>query len=99
MSDGFGMESPSRHTQQGSPRQKPARYLVLIDAGGGGTLARLFLENHEQIAEFDASTEETASMTSGLTPTRAASGPEWDRALAGHSAADRASAEVYELSV
>ena len=98
MSDGFGMESPSRHTQHPA-RQKPARYLVVIDAGGGGALARLFTESREQIAEFDASTEETASMTSGLTPTRAASGPEWDRALAGHSAADRASAEVYELSV
>ena len=97
MSDGFGMESPSRHTQ--APRQKPARYLVLIDAGGGGTVARLFLESREQIAEFDASTEETSSMTSGLTPTKGATGPEWDKALAGHSAQDRATAEVYELSV
>jgi hypothetical protein len=98
-SDGFGMESPSKHTQTTTPRQKPARYLVVIDAGGGGTLARLFLETREQIAEFDASTEETASMTSGLSATRGASGPEWDRALAGHSAQDRATAEVYVLSV
>lgn len=98
MSDGFGMESPARHTQHGA-RQKPAKYLVLIDAGGGGAVARLFLENREQIAEFDASTEETASMTSGITPTKGASGPEWDKALGGHSAADRATAEVYELTV
>ena len=97
MSDGFGMESPSKHTA--TPRQKPAKYLVVIDAGGGGALARLFLESREQIAEFDASTEETASMTSGLTSTKGATGPEWDRALAGHSAQDRATAQVYVLSV
>jgi hypothetical protein len=96
MGQGFGMESPSRH-KQGALRQ-PARYLVVIDSGGYA-VARLFLETREQIAEFDASTEETSSMTSGLTPTRGAQGPEWDRALAGHSAAERAAAEVYELRV
>ena len=97
MSEGFGIESPGKH--HSANRQKPARWLVLIDAGGGGQLARLFTESREQIAEFDAATEETSSMTSGLTPVRGALGTEWDKALAGHSHADRAAAEVYPLAV
>ncbi|MDY0744845.1 hypothetical protein SNE35_10025 [Paucibacter sp. R3-3] len=98
MSEGFGIESPGKH--HSANRQKPARWLVLIDAGGGGQLARLFNESREQIAEFDASTEETSSLIGGLTPQRgAALGTEWDKALGGHSRADRAAAEVYELSV
>lgn len=96
MDQAFGIESPSRH-QQTSPR-KAARYLVLIDAGGLA-VARLFLDTREQIAEFDASTEELASMTSGLTSTHTAADPEWDRALAGHSAAERAAADVYVLNI
>ncbi|WP_233151871.1 hypothetical protein [Pelomonas sp. KK5] len=99
MSDGFGMESPGRHLGQASARQKPARWLVLIDAGGGGLLARLFDEQRRPLVEFDASTEETNSMTGGLTPVKGALGAEWDQALAGHSRADRAGAEVYELAV
>jgi len=96
MSQGFGMESPSRHKQ--TTLRQPARYLVLIDAGGYA-VARLFLDTREQIAEFDASTEETASMMGGLTAILGATGAEWDRALAGHSAAERAAAEVYVLAV
>lgn len=96
MSQGFGMESPSRHKQ--TALRQPARYLVLIDAGGYA-VARLFLDTREQIAEFDASTEETASMMGGLTAILGATGAEWDRALAGHSAAERAAAEVYVLAV
>ena len=96
MSQGFGMESPSKHKQ--TLLRKPARYLVVIDSGGY-VVARLFLETREQIAEFDASTEETASMISGLTPITGAQGVEWDRALAGHSEAERAAAEVYQLQV
>ena len=96
MSDGFGMESPSKH-KQGATRQ-PARYLVVIDAGGYA-VARLFLETREQIAEFDAATEETTAMTGGLSASIGATGPEWDKALAGHSAAERAAAHVYVLDV
>ncbi|MDN3922227.1 hypothetical protein [Roseateles violae] len=90
------MESPSKHKQ--TLLRQPARWLVVIDSGGY-TVARLFLETREQIAEFDASTEETASMISGLSATRGAAGAEWDRALAGHSAEERAAAEVYQLQV
>lgn len=96
MGQGFGMEAPSKHHQT-APR-RAARYLVLIDSGGYA-LARLFADTREQLAEFDASTEETASMISGLSAVKGANGSEWDRALAGHSAAERAAAEVYELSV
>lgn len=38
-------------------------------------------------------------MISGLVATRGAEGAEWDRALQGHSAAERRAAEVYHLDV
>lgn len=96
MSQGFGMEAPSKH-QPGALRQA-ARYLVVIESGGA-MLARLFLETREQIAEFDASTEETSSLISGAAATQGAGGAEWDRALAGHSAEERAAAKVYRLDI
>lgn len=78
--------------------QPPAKYLVLIDASGE-MLARLFDEKRVQVAEFDASSEEVAVMTNGLVPTRGAAGPEWAKALAGHSDAERQAAEVFALDV
>ena len=62
-------------------------------------MARLFLDTRELVAEFDAATEEAAQMTAGLVPARGANGPEWDRALEGHSAAERSAADVYTLDV
>lgn len=82
---------------QGEHR-KIARYLVVIDAGGVG-VARLFVDSRDQVAEFDAGTEEAAQMTSGLVPTVGADGAEWDRALQGHSLAERRAARVYALDV
>lgn len=96
MSQGFGNESPRAHAQ--TVHRKPARYLVLIESGGVG-LARLFLDTREQVAEFDAGTEEVALMTAGRVPVLGASGPEWQRPLEGHSAAERQAAEVFELDV
>ncbi|MEO8805287.1 MAG: hypothetical protein ABI433_04345 [Burkholderiaceae bacterium] len=96
MGQGFGGETPRAHTQ--AVRRRPARFLVVIDSGGAA-IARLFLDTREQVAEFDASTEETMQMTAGLVPAKGADGPEWDRALEGHSAAERAAAEVYSLEV
>jgi hypothetical protein len=96
MESGFGIEVPRPH--EGAQLRKPVRYLVLIDASGV-TVALLFLDTHELVGEFDAGTEEVAVMTQGLAPRRGASGPEWDRALEGHSAAERAAAEVYVLDV
>ncbi|MDM4766280.1 hypothetical protein [Pelomonas sp. SE-A7] len=96
MDGGFGIESHAAH-QHGALR-KAARYLVLIDSGGFA-LARLFVDSREQVAEFDGSTEETATMISGLVSIGNASGSDWDLALRGHSAQERAAATVYELSV
>lgn len=78
--------------------QPPAKYLVVIDASGA-MVARLFDAQRVQVAEFDASSEEVAVMTNGLAPARGAAGPEWTRALAGHSEAERCAAEVYTLDV
>ena len=90
------MESPAEHSH--SPRRKPARYLVVIEAAGS-MVARLFIETREPVAEFDASTEEVALMTRGLAPVIGALGPEWNLGLEGHSAAERGAAEVYTLDV
>ena len=95
MSQSFGGESPRPHHQ--TTHQKPARFLVLIDSGGNA-IARLFLDTHQQIGQFDASTEEVVQMMGGLVPS-AGTGPEWDLALAGHSAAERRGAEVYTLEI
>ena len=94
MNHGFGIERPDAHTE--SERRASALYLVLIDAGGAVS-AILFTAAREQVGEFDAGSEEVAVMTRGLAPVTGAGGAEWDRALAGHSAAERAAAQVYTL--
>jgi len=96
MSQSFGIESPGKHTH--TPLRQPARYLVVIESAGA-MIARLFVDSRELVAEFDASTEEVAQMTQGLMPVTGALGPEWDRALDGHSASERAAAEVYTLDI
>lgn len=96
MNDGFGIESPGEHRH--AALRTPARYLVIIEEAGSA-LARLFLATHEQVGEVDAGTEEVARMTVGLAPRLGAEGPEWDRALQGHSAAERAAAEIYTLDI
>jgi hypothetical protein len=96
MTFGFGNELPHPHGNT-TPRPR-AHFLVAIDSGGF-MVARLFLESREQVAEFDASTEEVAQMIMHLAPQGNASDPQWDRALAGHSAAERAGARVYVLDI
>ncbi|MBS0444950.1 MAG: hypothetical protein JSR59_03265 [Proteobacteria bacterium] len=96
MDGGYGIESPAAHKP--SPHRAPARYLVLIDAGGSA-VARLFIASRALVGEFDAGSEEVAVMTKGLTPALGALGAEWDKALDGHSAAERGAAEVYTLDV
>ena len=96
MSQGFGNELPRAHGNT-APRSH-TRYLVVIDSGGF-MVARLFLASREQVAEFDASTEEVAQMIMHLQPDNSAGDPQWDRALAGHSAAERAAARVYLLDI
>jgi hypothetical protein len=96
MNHGFGIESPGEHVH--APHRKPTRYVVVIDSAGS-TIARLFLESYEQVAEVDAGAEEIALMTRGLQPTRGALGEEWDRPLQGHSTAERRTADVYTLDM
>ncbi len=96
MSQDFGIESARAHAP--TVHRKPARYLVVIDSGGY-TVARLFLETRELVAEFDAGTEEAAQLTLGLAAAKGADGAEWDRALEGHSTAERRAADVYTLAV
>ena len=78
--------------------QKPAKYLVVIDAGGE-MVARMFDEERRLLAEFDASSSEVAVMTQGLQATRSAAEDAWSQALRGHSRTEREQAEVYVLDV
>ena len=78
--------------------QPPAKYLVLIDSSGAMT-ARLFDARRLPVADFDASSEEVAVMTAGLTPEKGATEAAWTRALAGHNEQERRDAEVYTLDV
>lgn len=96
MNDGFGHEVPPRHAQQ--THRGVARYLVVIGSTDGA-VARLFLADRTSVGEFDAGTEEVVRMTGGAQSTTGAGGVEWDRALAGHTAAERAGATVYALDV
>ena len=95
MDDSYGIESPHHH--RATPHRPPARWLVIIEEAGS-VLARVFLASREQVAEVDAGSEEVALMTRGRVPVRGAQGPEWDAALQGHSAAERAAADVYTLA-
>ena len=96
MNHGYGIESPGEHAH--TPHRRPARYLVVID-GGGSAVAKLFVDTRELVAEFDAGAEEVALRTRGLQPAKGADGPQWDRALEGHSAKERGAADVYTLDV
>ncbi|HET9978528.1 MAG TPA: hypothetical protein VFQ20_13905 [Burkholderiaceae bacterium] len=96
MEHGFGNPAPAPLVH--AALRPAARYLVLIEAAGP-VLAMLFTETRELAADFDAGAEEVALMTQGLRPVVGASGSEWDKALAGHSAAERAAAEVFTLDV
>jgi hypothetical protein len=78
--------------------QKPAKYLVVIDAAGE-MVARMFDDQRRLLAEFDASSSEVAVMTQGLNPQRVAGEVAWNDALRGHSAQERSEAEVYILDV
>lgn len=96
MSQVFGNEAPRKHPHPA--QQGHARYLVVIDSGGA-KVARLFLDDRSQVAEFDAGAEEVSSMIGGRVSAHGAAGPEWDRALQGHSRAERVGAEVYTFDV
>ena len=75
---------------------KPARYLVLIEAGDG-MVARLFDSERSHVIDFDASSWEVAEMTAGRVPVEGADHGEWGGVLEGHSDAQLRSARVYTL--
>ena len=98
MSQTYGIEAPRPHSSD--DEQPPVRYVVLIhSASTEQRLARLFLQDRRQVAELDAGAPEVMMMTDGLAASRSAGADEWDLALAGHSAAERAEAEVYTLDI
>jgi len=78
--------------------QVPVKYLVLIDASGA-MVARLFDGQRRHVSDIDASSEEVAVMTTGLTPLRGADDAAWAAALSGHNADERRAAMVYTLDV
>lgn len=96
MSQTFGMESPRPHLS--ATLREPVRFVVVIDSGGL-KIARLFLATRTLVEEVDAAVEEIGSMTAGLIPAPGALGSEWDQALAGHSVAERAAAQVFTLAI
>ena len=97
---GFGMEAPTPHRDGPQDQQPAVRYVVLIDsASTDSRLARLFLASRVAVAEFDAAAPEVSLMTEGLVPQRSGANAEWDAAFAGHSAGERAGAEIYTLDV
>lgn len=78
----------------------PVKFVILIDAGDA-RVARLFDAARRHVVDMDASTEDVLVTLQGVAPslTGAASASEWDAALAGHSAAERAQAQVFTLPV
>lgn len=96
MSQDYGREIPPAHAQRA--HRPVSRYLVVIGAGTE-RIARLLLDSRVQVQEFDAGAGEVADLIHGLSPTIGAGGPEWDRALSSHSAAERAAAVVYRLEL
>lgn len=97
MNDGFGHEVPPGHAVR--QHRQVTRYLIVI-ASADGAVARLLLDDRTQAAEFDAGTEEAMQLINGAREaTAGAGGPQWDAALAGHTAAERAAATVYVLDV
>ncbi len=76
--------------------RSPVKFLIVIDSGGA-MVARLFDADRTHVIDMDASTEDVAATIEGVRPTDSATAPEWDAALAGHSAVEREQAQVYSL--
>jgi hypothetical protein len=76
----------------------PAKYLVLIESDGA-MLAKLYDGQYAHVNDFDASSEEVAVMTKGLTPTRGANIAPWAEVLAGHGEPERRAALIFTLDV
>ena len=97
MSQDYGIPVPAAHATA-TPHAEPARYLVIIDEDGTA-LARLFLENRHEVAQFDAGAQEVSLMSEGLAASQDAADPAWDEALSSHTLDERRAAQVYRLDV
>lgn len=96
MSQTYGIEAPKEHVAR--PHRRPVRFVIVIDSGGA-SIARLLLDDRQQIDELDGSASEVAQLIQGIGPRQGADGPEWDAALMGHSTQERRAADVYTLPV
>jgi len=86
-----GVEGVNMHSS-------PVKFLIMIESGGP-MVARLFDANRVHVTDMDASSEDVMATIEGIVPTHTGAAAEWDRALAGHNAAERAAAQVYALAV
>ncbi|MES2952887.1 MAG: hypothetical protein V4858_30520 [Pseudomonadota bacterium] len=77
-------------------QSSPVRFLIVIDSGGS-MVARLFNADRGHVMDMDASTEDVVATIERAVSTNSATAPEWDVALAGHSAMEREQAQVYTL--
>jgi hypothetical protein len=62
-------------------------------------VAKLYDSQFIHVNDIDASSEEVAVMTQGLTPEREANSPAWVKVLAGHGEPERGAALVFTLDV
>lgn len=76
----------------------PAKYLVVIESDGA-MLAKLYDAQHALVSDIDATSEEVAVMTQGLTPTPVGNDAVWASVLVGHGEPERRAARVYTLDV
>jgi len=96
MSQTYGIEAP--HPGGGMPHRSAVRFVVVIDAGGYRS-AMLFSAQRELLAQFDAGSEEVASLVHSQAPSKGADQPVWDNALQGHGGLARANADLYTLDM
>lgn len=75
-----------------------AKYLLILESAGAMT-ARLFDAERRHLSDFDASSEEVAVMTKGLSARQGAQVADWGTALEGHSPAELGEAQVFVLDV
>jgi len=76
----------------------PVKYLVLIESDGS-MVAKLYDGRFAHVNDIDASSEEVAVMTRGITPERRANNAAWAKVLVGHGETERRAALVFTLDV
>ena len=80
MSQTYSIEKNSKCSFKNKTRK-----ICRVIEEGGTAIARLLLENHQQVDELDNKRTEVAQMIQGLHPKQGAQGEEWNTALRGHA--------------